>query len=206
MSQYCTESDVRNSAVSGLFTNQARRIGVPVSGRFELDGHGYVEGQAVKFRSEIALPSPLVEGVDYYVKSPDEFSFSVSATVGGAAITPATAGEAMVYSTLPFSDWIEWASDLVDAFLPAHVLPLVAPYHGLIVSVTGQLAAAKGLQFVGGAQQDIVALQKSSQQVLDKWGKKQPIRGSNAPKLGAISAMNPPTSDSRGWSTDGRIP
>jgi len=190
VSQYCTESDVRNSAIQGLFTNQSRQIGVPVSGRFELDGHGYVEGQAVKLRSDSALPSPLVEGVDYYVKAPDEFSFSVSATVGGAAITPATAGEAMVYSTLPFSDWIEWASAIIDAFLPAHVLPLTAPYHELIVSVTAQLAAAKGLQFVGGAQQDILALQKSSQQVLDKWAKNQPIRGQYAPRSSLLAVVS----------------
>lgn len=206
---YCTESDVRRSAPAGLFTNQSRVVGLSAStGRFELDGHGYEVGQAVRFRSDSALPSPLSEGVDYYVTSVDEFSFTVSAASGGANLQFVLTADAsmLVYSQLPFADWIDWASAMVDSFLPAHVLPLLSPYHELIVSVTAQLAAARALQFVGGAQQDILALQTATQQILSKWGKNQPIRGANAPRIAAVSCMNPPTADSRGWSTNGRIP
>lgn len=200
---YCTESDVRRSAPAGLFTNQSRVIGLSAaSNRFQLDGHGYEAGQAVRFRSDSALPSPMIEGVDYYVIAPDEFSFAVSAAQGGAAIQFALTEDAsmLVYSQLPFSDWIEWASAMTESFVPAHILPFAPPYHELLVSVTAQLAAARGLQFVGGAQQDIMLLQKNAQQMLDKWAKLQPIRGINAPRQGSIAVVAAPFAvDPRGW-------
>ena len=201
--RYCTESDVRKEAPHGLFANPAREIAsVSTTGnRFELDGHGYQAGQAVRFRSNQSLPSPIAEGVDYYVTAPDEFSFCVSATVGGAAVDLTTAGESvMVITCLPFNEWIEWASAFVDSFLPAHVLPLVEPFPSVVVDVTARLAAARGLVFVGGTTQDISALQKDSQVLLDKWAKRQPIRGVNAPRSTLLAVVSSVAGvDPRGW-------
>src|SRR3972149_3827960 len=49
--------------------------------------HGYAANAPVKFATTGALPTGLVAGTTYYVKSPVADTFNVSATAGGAAIT-----------------------------------------------------------------------------------------------------------------------
>ena len=173
-----------------------------------LDGHGFESGQPIEFRSEIgSLPAPLSEGATYYALPVTDSAFSVSSVAGGSAIDlTSTGSRVLVIAPLPFAEWIEWASAIVESFLPAHLVPLSAPYPALVVSVTADLAAMRGIQFVGGAQVDAQQRIANAQRTLEKWGKGQPIRGANAPRIVNVSAINPASADSRGWSTDGRIP
>lgn len=208
---YCTNTDVYNAGLPrGTLPNPGREIAsVSTSTNLlSLDGHGFESGQPIEFRSEIgSLPAPLTEGTTYYALPATDSAFAVSTTAGGSAVDlTSTGSRVLVIAPLPFDEWIEWASAIVESFLPAHLVPLSAPYPALVVSVTADLAAMRGLQFVGGAQVDVQARIANAQRTLDKWGKGQPIRGANAPRIANTSALNPPTADSRGWSTNGRIP
>lgn len=49
--------------------------------------HGRAEGDPISFTTTGALPTGLVSGTAYYVKTPTANTFNVAATVGGAAIT-----------------------------------------------------------------------------------------------------------------------
>lgn len=48
--------------------------------------HGLIDGASIKLSTTGVLPTGLVAGVTYFVKSPGSGSFNLSATVGGAAI------------------------------------------------------------------------------------------------------------------------
>ena len=208
---YCTITDVYNAGLPrGSLPNPARLIAsVSVSTNLlTLDGHGLSSGQPIEFRADNgSLPAPLSEGTTYYAIPSTDSAFAVASVAGGNAIDITTTGSnVLVIVPLPFEEWIDWASAIVESFLPAHLVPLDSPYPALVVSVTADLAAMRGLQFVGGAQIDQQARLLNAQRTLEKWGKGQPIRGANAPRIVNVSAINPPTADSRGWSTNGRIP
>ena len=208
---FCTNTDVYNAGLPrGTLPNPGREISsVSTSANLlTLDGHGFESGQPIEFRSEIgSLPAPLSEGTTYYALPVTDSAFSVSSVASGSAIDlTSTGSRVLVIAPLPFAEWIEWASAIVESFLPAHLVPLSAPYPALVVSVTADLAAMRGIQFVGGAQVDAQQRIANAQRTLEKWGKGQPIRGANAPRIVNVSAINPASADSRGWSTDGRIP
>ena len=208
---FCTNTDVYNAGLPrGTLPNPGREISsVSTSANLlTLDGHGFESGQPIEFRSEIgSLPAPLSEGTTYYALPVTDSAFSVSSVASGSAIDlTSTGSRVLVIAPLPFAEWIEWASAIVESFLPAHLVPLSAPYPALVVSVTADLAAMRGIQFVGGAQVDAQQRIANAQRTLEKWGKGQPIRGANAPRIVNVSAIYPASADSRGWSTDGRIP
>lgn len=68
-----------------------------------LVGHGKVDTEPVRFNTTGTLPSPLVAGTVYYVKSPAADTFNVAATPGGAAINT-TGGSGTHYAVFPGSD------------------------------------------------------------------------------------------------------
>lgn len=208
---YCNNTDVYNAGLPrGTLPNPGREIASvsTITSLLQLDGHGFASGQPIEFRSEIgSLPAPLSEGTTYYALPATDSAFAVSSVAGGSAIgLTSTGSRVLVIAPLPFDEWIEWASAIVESFLPAHLVPLDAPYPALVVSVTADLAAMRGIQFVGGAQVDAQQRIASAQRTLEKWGRGQPIRGTNAPRIANTSALNPASVDSRGWSTNGRIP
>jgi hypothetical protein len=60
----------------------------PATNLFGLAAHGLIAGSRVRFKSNMALPAPLVAGTDYYVIASGLTAdvFKVSATVGGSEI------------------------------------------------------------------------------------------------------------------------
>jgi hypothetical protein len=75
---------VSSAAVSEVVT-----ISIAAPGVINWTAHGFAPGQAISFATTGALPTGLVAGTTYYVANAGigANSFSVAATVGGAAIT-----------------------------------------------------------------------------------------------------------------------
>ncbi len=203
---YCTAADVVPFLPSGGLPNSARIvIGHNTGDYLESDGHGLVDDAEVRFRAEVggSLPGGLAASTTYYAIVLSPARFQVSATAGGAAITLSSDGADFVFtSPLPFASWIEWAERQVDSFLPAHVVPVVAPIPAMVVTATAELAATLGLAKTGGAT---IPLGESIDTIgvrLTRWAKSLPIRGAavstQSPVNLAITA-SAGASDPRGW-------
>jgi hypothetical protein len=77
------EENDKPAATSGTCT-----ITIAAPGVITLTAHGYAVNDAVVFSTTGALPTGLTAGTTYYVKTtPTADTFTVAATVGGAAIT-----------------------------------------------------------------------------------------------------------------------
>jgi hypothetical protein len=191
---------------SGGLPNAARVATANATGDYiECDQHGLIDDQEVSFRAETGgtLPAPLVEGTTYYVIEVSTSRFQVSATEGGAAVPLTTAGENFVFwADLPWSAWMDAAARDCDSFLPAHVVPVVAPYPQILVTANAELAALRGLMATGGATIDYGAKLDTIQTRLTRWSKALPVRGDSrsvtSPVNLAITA-SAATTDARGW-------
>jgi len=98
-----------------LFQNQTVTLTIATPGVVNWTAHGLADGQPISFATTGTLPTGLVAGTTYYVKTPLANSFNVAATPGGAAIafsgaqsgtqtasdpgTVFTAGATQVYAT-----------------------------------------------------------------------------------------------------------
>jgi hypothetical protein len=214
MSAYCISSD--------LYAYGLPRGGLPNPGRIAsavstsantitVDGHGFALNAQVTFRAESggSLPSPLAAGTAYYAIPVTDSTFQVATASGGGAVDLTTAGVNVVcIAELPFDECIEWASNLVEGFLPAHVVPLTAPYPPVVVACTADLAASRLLAYVGGSRIDQQAKLVEAQRMLERWAKAIPIRGAIRPASANMAITGSVSgSDPRGWiPTDGTIP
>ena len=209
---YCTDRDLydyglpRNAAAS-----EGRLVGTisTSADTIELGSHGYTGGEAVTFRAEAggSLPSPLVAGVTYYALPVDEWQFQVATTEGGAAIDLTTAGSNVVVVTeSPREAAREWATAVLDDMLPAHVVPLEAPYPTIVRMTAAELANAKlGYSPDNKTLSDLL---DAAQARLKRWASGVPVRGENAPEpanLCASSAVAVGVADTRGWRRFGGI-
>ena len=205
MSSYCTPTDVYAHVPPGTFANPGRVIAsVSTSTEvIDLDGHGLTTDEPVTFRADDGkMPAPLVRGTTYYARTLGDSQFSVAAAPGGSAINLTSSGSNVVMiRQLPIAEWIVWASAMVENFLPAHMVPLDAPYPAIVVTVTASLAAARGLQYSGGSQIDITQKLADAQQMLARWSKGIPLRGAGAPRASANAAITSSAggADPRGW-------
>lgn len=211
MTAYCQPADLYDYGLPrGALPNPGRLI-ESVDANTEiltLDGHGFRADAELVFRAEDggALPTPLVAGTTYYAIPLTDSTFSVAATPAGAAIDLTTSGSlVLVVTPLPFDAAIDWASQMVDDFLPAHVAPLVAPFPPTIVAVTADLAATRLLAYTGGAGREEIATKlAAAQKLLDRWAKGIPLRGSSPPpaaNLAAVATVS--AADPRGWVPEG---
>jgi hypothetical protein len=172
-----------------------------------LNGHGFELNAVLLFRAESggSLPTPLVDGTSYYAIPLTDSTFSVSATEDGTAINLTSAGSnIIVVSQLPYDTWIEEASNWVECNLPAHVVPLSAPYPAVVVGVTADLAAARALAYVGHSNADLSLREERAQRRLAQWVKGIPVRGGIVPASANLSIVaTSTTTDPRGWGTGG---
>jgi len=208
--RYCDPADLHDFGLPrGAIPNPGRLAGSvsAASNTIELDGHGFALGDAVAFRAESGgtLSSPLAAGVTYYAIPVTDDAFSVSTTLGGAALDILTNGlGVIVIAPLPILQSIEWASRLIDDMLPAHVVPLVAPYPPLVRMTCAELAAGKLVGSSGATSKSLTEMVDYARTRLTRWAKGVPIRGENAPKAANLStAAALPYLDSRGWNRFG---
>lgn len=213
MSSYCTESEIYDYGFPrGGVPNQGRLVSsVDAStDTITLGTHGFADDDVVQFRADGSgsLPTGLVAGTAYYVIRVDESRFQVSATTGGSAINLTTAGSRIVvYSDLPISAAITWASSMIEDMLPAHIVPLEAPYPDIIRSTCAELAAGKLAARTGSASKSLSDVVEQAHKRLARWSKHVPIRGTNAPKSAslAVSSSSRQSADPSGFRRYGGI-
>ncbi len=176
----------------------------------ELEGHGFETDDALIVRAieSGTLSAPLVAGTTYYVSRLTDSTFKLAATAGGAAINLSTDGVAMMVTiALPFDRVLEFYSRFVDAFLPAHLVPLTAPVPVTVVGIVAELAAKKLQALCGAASEIVAATELVAKAQLERWAKGIPLRDTTATASAnrAITSTLATTADPRGWGS-GSLP
>jgi hypothetical protein len=206
MAVYATPADLRTYGLpDGALSNPARLVVAnALTNAFTLDVHGFELNRPIYFRADQGggMPAPLAAEVEYYAIPLNEFSFRVALAPDGASVDLTTAGEyLLVWSPLPIAGALEWASLIIDQNLPAHAVPLQAPFHELIVATTAQLAIGKLLNGYEG--KSLAAMVTEATALVAKWGKGVPLRGENRPGQDRATnravSVSAPYLDRRGW-------
>lgn len=186
MTAYATRADVyKHGLPRGALGNPGRisESALAATSKITLSEHGFVTGDAVTFRVTQGggMAPPLVAGVTYYVLALTDDTFQVSATPNGSPITlTGDAVQMIVTGALPFDDVLEFYSRFADGFIPAHVVPLSAPYPITIVGVVAQLAAKK-LQILSGVSSESMdQAELAAKAQLERWAKTLPVRDATA--------------------------
>lgn len=215
-SVYCDDADVYEigGLARGALPNPGRIVAsVDTSTNvLTLDGHGFRSGSELLFRAEGggSLPTGLVAGTTYYALPQTDSTFKVSATLGGAAVDITTTGARFLVTVArPMLLARQWASGMLDELLPAHVVPLTAPYPVTVRGAAAELAAWKlGGSSGGMGTESLTAKLKAAKDVLDRWARGVPIRGANVPPAANLAAVATSAGlDPRGWApTDGSLP
>lgn len=212
-SAYCEPADLYDHGLPrGALPNPGRLIASVAIGAetLTLDGHGFRLNQRVMFRAEGggSLPAPIVADSTYYAIPVSEWTFQVAAAENGSPVNLTTAGSRIIVITpLPVEESIEWASSMIDDFLPAHLVPLDSPYPTSVIAATAQLAIAKLLSYTGQAPGTLSDTIMSAQKIIDRWSKGVPIRGAIVPPSANLAMKSGSNGDPRGWSgTDGSLP
>lgn len=182
MTAYATKADVYKYGLArGALGNPGRIVAsaLAATSTIELEEHGFSPGDAVTFRITQGgtLASPLVSGTTYYALPVDDSFFQVSATAGGSPITLTTDGVSMIVTAdLPFDDLLEYYSRFVDGFLPAHVVPLIAPYPVTIVALVATLTAKRAQILSGVMSGSMEEIEAGAAKQLERFAKGIPVR------------------------------
>lgn len=212
MTAYAARADLFKFGLPrGLLANPGRLCASALASTdvFELDGHGFETNDALLFRAESggALPAPLVAGTTYYAIRENEQTFKVAATASGAAIDLTTNGDAVVVATaLPVDDVLEFYSRFVDGFLPAHVVPLVAPFPITVTALVAELAAKKLLLIAGQSSQSMTEMELAAKAQLERWAEGKPLRDARATGPTDLAYSESVAADPRGWGNSRSIP
>lgn len=212
MTFYCDEPDLYAFGLPrGGLPNAARLAGtVSVAGNWiGIDGHGFATNDTVLFRAEAGgtLPSPIVDGTEYFAIRLTDGRFQIAAAVNGAALDLTTTGSrVLVIAPLPIASAIVWASSVIDDMLPAHVVPLVAPFPEIIRITAAELACGKLGTFTGAKSASLTELVDAARKRVERWAKGIPIRGTNAPPSANLAgSATAPYLDARGWAQYGGL-
>ena len=209
---YATRADLyRYGFPRGLVANPGRLCASALASTdtFELDGHGFEDGDAVLLRAESGgeLPAPLVAGTTYYVLRQSEATFKLSATPNGSAVNLTTDGASvLVASALPIDEQLAVLSRFVDPFIPAHATPLTEPYPLVVVQIVAKLAAADLLRIAGQSSESMAQLEVGAKAQLERWASGIPLRDARATSSTNRAYSEAYGGDSRGWSNGGTLP
>jgi hypothetical protein len=211
LAAYATRKDVYRYGLPRGTIGTPARIVASASTSAEtltLDDHGFEDDDEVLFRATDGgtLPSPLVASTVYYVKRVSDSTFQVAATAGGVAINLTTAGESFLVSTeLPIDDVLEFYSRFVDAFLPAHAVPLEDPYPIVVTAIVAELAARKLQLLSGQTSESMAQIEVAAKAQLERWAKGIPLRDADATaatNLAVVATVGSSVADPRGWGSD----
>ncbi len=211
-SAYCTAAQLHEHGLPrGALPNPGRLLAVvyPATDTLELDEHGFPADAPLLFRAEEGgeLPTGIDAGTTYYAIPLTDATFQVSLTEGGSAVDIMTEGSSVVVTAaLPKQAAIEWASALVDDYLPAHAVPLEAPFPVTVVAITAELAIAKLAASAGQASASLGAVMERAQKQLERWGKGLPIRGAIVPTASNLSVVRSAATGNPWVPTGGTIP
>lgn len=211
---YCLPQDLHSYGLPrGALPNPGRTIASVSAGAntLTLGEHGFATDDPVTFRPQAGgtLPAPLAEGTTYYAIAVDDARFSVASSEGGAAIDLTSAGtRVLVISRLPLEAAIRWASAIIDQSLPAHAVPLTAPYPEIVKATAAELAIGKLAGYTGAGSKSLADMIAAAQKRIERWAKGVPLRGENTdtqPRTNTAVAATVPYSDPRGWNRYGGI-
>lgn len=210
---YATRADLyRYGLPRGLLANPGRLCASASSltDLFELDGHGFETDMPLLFRAEEGgeLPDPVVHGVTYYAIPVTDSTFMVSDAVSGAALDLVTSGVSVVVSTaLPIDEVLEFYSRFADGFLPAHLVPLTAPYPITVTALVAELSAKKLLLIARQSSASMTEMEVSAKAQLTRWAKGIPLRDADATASANLAVSDSVKADPRGWGgTGGTLP
>jgi hypothetical protein len=176
----------------------------------ELEQHGYETDEPVVLRALEGgtMAGGLTAGTTYYVIRVTDSTFKLAAAPGGGAVPISSDGEGMVVTQeIDVDDILSAVSRLVDDHLPAHAVPLTAPYPETVIDTVAMLAA-KRIQNITGVKSTITDEQAAEAwKRLERWAKGVPIRDARATAATncAVRATLSTTADARGWGS-GSLP
>jgi len=179
---YAAISDVYSYGLPrGALGNPGRLVdsSLAATSAITLSEHGFVAGDAVSLRATAGgnLSAPLVAGTTYYVLPLDDSTFQLSSTPNGSPITLTSDGVSVVVTAdLPFAALLEFYSRFVDGFLPAHMVPLPAPYPVTVVGIVAQLVAARVQILSGMTSGSMREAELSAKAQLERWTAGLPVR------------------------------
>ncbi len=177
----------------------------------ELDGHGFSDGTPLLFRAEDggALPAPLVAATVYFARRLSDATFQVAETEeGGDVVNLTTTGEAVLVAaslTPSIEAVLEVHSRLLDSYIPAHAVPLEAPYPPLATFIVAKLAAPEVLAIIGRSSELVSASAERMRSEMGRLARGIPIRDARAPSTDNLATAEEAV-DVRGWHADGCIP
>ncbi len=207
-SEYCSPADLyRYGLPRGSLPNPGRLVTAADASAnlIELDGHGFADDDELRVRVEdgvagSALPGGLAEGTSYYAIPVSESTFKIAAAPGGAAIDLSSAGSNFfVWAPLPITSAIRAGAARINDLLPAHVVPLSAPYPESVVRMNALLAIEYLLQYTGGANPGLAAMIADQKTDLLRWAAGVPLRGDIVPPAANLAASAKGLADPRGW-------
>lgn len=206
---YCVVADLYSYGLQrGALANPGRLAATASSATntFQLDQHGFALNDAVTLRAESgggALPAPLVAGVTYYAVPVNDSAFSVAASLDGAVIDLTTNGvRVVVGAQLPLAAAIKFGAALIDDMLPAHIVPLTAPFPPIVVMTNAELAIGKLTTSTGNSSKSLGEMVDAARSRLARWAAGVPLRGENVPPAANLSTTAVATAtarDCRGW-------
>jgi hypothetical protein len=209
---YAQRADLyRYGLTRGELANPARLCAsvLAATNAFELDAHGLEADDPVMLRAESggALPAPLVAGETYYAIRDSASVFRVAATPGGPPIDLTSNGSSvLVITPLPVDQVLEFYSRFVDPFLPAHLVPLKAPYPITVTGVVAELSAARLLRIATQSSESMKDLEVGAMAQLQRWAKGVPLRDARATGAANLAVSASAGRDPRGWGGGGTIP
>lgn len=209
---YATRADLYKFGLPrGRIANPARLCASALASNdtFTLDDHGLETDDALLFRAESggALPSPLVAGTTYYAIRDTDATFRVAATKSGAAINLTTDGSSVLVATpLPIDEVLEFYSRFVDPFLPAHLVPLTAPYPITVTAIVAELAAKKLLLLSEQNSAAMTEAELGAKAQLERWAAGIPLRDTQATPSANLAYSESVTADPRGWGLGSVLP
>lgn len=194
----------------GALASPARLVEGNTGSVLSLDDHGLADDDELVFRPEGggALPSPLETGTTYYAVVLTASTFSVAATAGGSVIPLTTSGDRVVVAVTidsMINAVLEKNSRLFDSYLPAHAVPLEAPYPLVATASVAQLSAIELLSILGQASAAALANAEAVRRELPRLARGIPLRDPTATARENL-ATTVAVSDDRGWGTGDTIP
>jgi hypothetical protein len=216
---YATRSDLDDfgGIPRGSLSNEGRLVAssLAATDTITLSAHGFQTGDGVQLRATSGgtLSAPLVADTIYFAIRVSDSTFKLATSsanaLAGTALDLTVDGVSMlVVKPLPIDRMLELYSRWIDGFLPAHVVPLAAPYPIVIVAICAQLAG-KALMNLDGKSSDIVtAAETVAMAQLARWATGIPLRDAAVTTPVANRAINSSlfkSPDPRGWGS-GSIP
>lgn len=174
----------------------------------ELDEHGLDDGVALVLRAQEGgtVSAPLVDGGTVYAIRLTDSTFKVAASkadaLAGIPINLTTDGASMI-AVVPI-DWdavLERYSRWFDGCLPAHAVPLTAPYPIEVTAIVAEVSGAKIQWLSGVASVSMRDAEIAAKAQAERFAAGLPMRdarvttATNCAVVGSASS----TTDPRGW-------